>query len=289
MSIDRWPGDHHRIAPGTLVRPRKFVPRFHWELMACGMSGHRIVGVDAKTVRPEDDAVVREIGTTRWHRCLRCDSWVALPLPQKSTSEYPPSRDQMELPLRGRPLRDLVVLRLIAIDRFLHFLGLGLISALILIFRANRDRFHDRVLKAITDLTGTSERASGATHGLRHEVDRLFSLSSNQLTLFAVIAGIYALIEGVEAIGLWRARRWAEYLTLLVTASLLPLEIYELATNATVFKAAAFVVNVAIVVYLLYAKRLFGLRGGVAAEHASRERDMGWPAIDAASPPSHVG
>ena len=78
-------------------------------------------------------------------------------------------------------------------------------------------------------------------------------------------------------------------MTLFVTASLLPLEIDELAPIATVVKAAAFVVDVDIVVDLLYAKRLFGLRGGVAAEHASRERDMGWPAIDAASPPSHVG
>lgn len=288
MSVDRWLADHHRIAPGTLVQPRKFVPRFHWELIVCGLSGHRIIGVDAREVRPEDESVVRETDGTRWHRCLRCDAWVALPLPESPATDHPPTREAVALPLRGRPLRDLVVLRLIAINRFLHFLGLGVISALILLFSANRDRFHDRVLKAITDLTGTTGSAAPATHGLRHEVDRLFSLSTNQLTLFAVLAGIYALIEGVEAVGLWRARRWAEYLTLLVTASLLPLEIYELATKATVFKGVAFVVNVAIVVYLLLAKRLFGLRGGVAAEHALRERDMGWHAIDAASPPTRA-
>ena len=41
----------------------------------------------------------------------------------------------------------------------------------------------------------------------------------------------YAAVEGIEAFGLWYQRRWAEYLTFIVTASLLPLEIYEL-TNS---------------------------------------------------------
>lgn len=43
-------------------------------------------------------------------------------------------------------------------------------------------------------------------------------------------------------------------------------------------------VNTAIVVYLLWAKRLFGIRGGAAADEERRERDTGWPAIDAATP-----
>ena len=65
---------------------------------------------------------------------------------------------------------------------------------------------------------------------------------------------------GIEAVGLWYQRRWAEYLTFLVTTSLLPLEIYEIATRTTALKVIAFVINVAVVVYLLFAKRLFGLR-----------------------------
>jgi hypothetical protein len=67
-----------------------------------------------------------------------------------------------------------------------------------------------------------------------------------------------------------------------VTASLLPLEIYELANHATPFKIVALVVNVAVVVYLLIAKRLFGLRGGLRAEEAEREREEGWPALEQA-------
>ena len=92
------------------------------------------------------------------------------------------------------------------------------------------------------------------------------------------------MVEGVEAVGLWYQKRWAEYLTFIVTASLLPLEIYELAQRLTAFKILAFVINVAVVAYLLLAKRLFGLRGGAAAEERERERDVGWEALERTAP-----
>jgi hypothetical protein len=43
-------------------------------------------------------------------------------------------------------------------------------------------------------------------------------------------------------------------------------------------------VNIAIVIYLLLAKRLFGLRGGAAADEAERERDVGLQALERAMP-----
>ena len=43
----------------------------------------------------------------------------------------------------------------------------------------------------------------------------------------AAVAAAYALLEGVEAVGLWFAQRWAEYLTFVATTALLPLEIWE--------------------------------------------------------------
>jgi hypothetical protein len=43
---------------------------------------------------------------------------------------------------------------------------------------------------------------------------------------------------------------------------------------------------VAVAVYLLYAKRLFGMRGGGRAEKAEREADTGWTAIERATPKS---
>ena len=268
--------------------PRRFVPRFHWELLVCGVAGHELVGLDARTLRPQDAIVVREIDGVRWHRCLRCDSWLPLPPADGAAAsrDVPPDRDEIVLPLRGKPLRDKIILRLIAINRALHFVGLALLGIAILLFSANRADLRDVVLRVIADVTGESSTGAGAVNGrgLTHRIDELFTLRSSRLHLFAAIALVYALVEGVEAVGLWYAKRWAEYLTLIVTASLLPVEVYELSEHATPFKILALIVNVAVVAYLLYAKRLFGLRGGAAADEALKERDVGWPALEAGVP-----
>jgi uncharacterized membrane protein (DUF2068 family) len=94
----------------------------------------------------------------------------------------------------------------------------------------------------------------------------------------------YGLIEGVEAVGLWYQQRWAEYLTFFVTTSLLPLEIYEIVNRATPFKVSAFLINLAVVIYLLLGKRLFGIHGGPAAEEA--EIDWGWDTLERTAPPT---
>lgn len=275
------------LPPGVVhehERPARVVPRFHWELLACGVRGHLLIGTDSRTLRPGDALVAFERDGTRWHRCLRCDSWLPLAPPASPARETPPDRDEIDLPTRGRPLRDLIVLRLIAVNRAAHFLVLGLLGAAILIFSANRAQLHDNVYRVIADLQGGVSSGAEAKTGFLHQLDRLFSLQSSKLHLFAVVALIYAAIEGIEAVGLWRQRRWAEYLTLIVTASLLPVEIFELSHHLTIFKVLAFILNVAVVVYLLLAKRLFGLRGGVAAEHAVREADIGWGALERTAP-----
>ena len=108
-------------APGT-EEPRRFRPKLRYELIGCGLHGHEIVGMDAAALRAEDELFARESGGLRWYRCMRCDSWVALTPPDHPIRKYPPSRDEITLPLRGKPLRDRYVLRLIAVDRLVHFL-----------------------------------------------------------------------------------------------------------------------------------------------------------------------
>jgi uncharacterized membrane protein (DUF2068 family) len=69
-------------------------------------------------------------------------------------------------------------------------------------------------------------------------------------------------LELVEAIGLWHERRWAEYLTVVATSGLLPFEILEITKRVTVVRVGALIINLAIVAWLLYRKRLFGIAGG---------------------------
>jgi uncharacterized membrane protein (DUF2068 family) len=194
------------------------------------------------------------------------------------------------LPLRGKSLRDRIVLRLIAIDRAFHLVVLAALGVLVLLFAADRATLRHTFYKVVADLQGgVVSGQSHSSHGLLHALDNLFTTSSAHLHLLGSVLLVYGTVEGIEAVGLWYQRRWAEYLTFLVTTSLLPLEIYEILTRTTVFKVLAFVVNVAVVVYLLLAKRLFGLRGGAGADQAERDRDQGWAALERAAPPTPAG
>ncbi len=286
------PHGPHR-PPGT-VPPARFRPRFHYELITCGLRGHELLGTDAAALTTDDPGfdpaiVVRETGgadgaaTLRWHRCLRCDSWIPLDPPTAPTAATLPTRAEVDLPLRGRALRDRFVLRLIAIDRVIHFIGLALIAVAVFVFLADRDALRTPFFAVLATLRDTVGIGDG-DDGVVGELTRAFSASATTVVLIGVVVAAYALLEGVEAIGLWRARRWAEYLTLVATTVLLVPEIYELTGRITTTKILALIINLAVIAYLLFAKRLFGLRGGGAAEEAARAQDQGWDALVRTAP-----
>ncbi len=79
----------------------------------------------------------------------------------------------------------------------------------------------------------------------------------NHVTLLAIGALVYALLEGTEGVGLAMRRRWAEYLTVIATSILIPYEVYEVVHRPTVLKVGALLLNLAVVAYLTYRKRLF--------------------------------
>ena len=84
---------------------------------------------------------------------------------------------------------------------------------------------------------------------------RIASESPRHLELAAGIAFAYAALFAAEGVGLWLAKVWAEYLTIVATTSFVPLEIYELTRRFTPLRVAALGINVAIVAYLV-ARRL---------------------------------
>ncbi len=79
----------------------------------------------------------------------------------------------------------------------------------------------------------------------------------NHITLLAFSAIMYAALEATEGVGLAMRRRWAEYLTVIATGILIPYEAYEVVLHPTLFKVGALLLNLAVVGYLAYRKRLF--------------------------------
>jgi uncharacterized membrane protein (DUF2068 family) len=229
---------------------------------------------------------VREFGGVRWYRCLRCDAWRAKRPPASPARQFVPDRSEIEPPLRGRAVRDRYVLRLIALDRALHSLILTVLAVAVFIFAANKALLHRDFVQIVNGLQGGIGGPVRTTHGtIEHQLTRLFAVSTRNLELTGVALTAYAVLESVEAVGLWLGKRWAEYLTFVATVLLVPLEVYEILRKPTALKALTLVINVAIVVYLMVAKRLFGVRGGYQVEQRRREEESGWPAIEAATPP----
>ena len=147
----------------------------------------------------------------------------------------------------------------------MHFIVLGLLGIALLLFAAHEASLRHGFYKVLTALqrgVGGGPVQTAGHVGIVGELDKLFSYSSGKVRVIGAAVLAYGILEGVEAIGLWLAKRWAEYLTFLATTILLPLEIYEIIHKGTVLKVIGFIINVAVVIYLLFAKRLFGLRGG---------------------------
>jgi len=267
--------------------PGRKRPEYRYELLTCAWHGHELVGADAAVVTPADSLVVRQDGNHRWCRCLRCDGWFPVEIPSHPTADRVPSRDEIDLPLRGPALRDRYVLRLIALDRALHVAILSFLAVAFVTFATHNRALHadyQNIMNALNGGGAAALRVRGVLGYLR----KAFDYTPTHLFVLASIFLAYAALEAVEAVGLWLNKRWAEYLTFVATSLLIPYEIYELFLRLSVLKVLAFTVNVLVAAYLLWAKRLFGVRGGYAAEEARKRELSGWNALEAAVPPAAV-
>jgi uncharacterized membrane protein (DUF2068 family) len=270
------------VPPGTSPGRRRRSTRIDWELIDCGLNGHVLEGTDAAEVRPSDALLVREVDGIRWYRCLRCDAWTALAPPDNPTRRTVPGRDEIELPLRGPALRDRFVLRVIALERVVHVIVLTLLVVAIFLFASHKNSLHDTYTRLLADLQGTFGGTTGR-QGILADINKLFSIRTSYLYLIGVGLAAYTAVLGLETVGLWFDRRWAEYLTFVETTVLVPYEIYELLHGVSALKVLGLALNLAILLYLALAHRLFGLRGGLPALQARRARTNSWQAIEQAT------
>jgi uncharacterized membrane protein (DUF2068 family) len=82
-------------------------------------------------------------------------------------------------------------------------------------------------------------------------LSKLLSLDDRKLRVISAGTFCYAGLLLTEGIGLLLRRRWAEYFTVIVTGSLIPLEVYHLLRHVTLARLILLGVNVAVVWYLI--------------------------------------
>jgi uncharacterized membrane protein (DUF2068 family) len=80
-------------------------------------------------------------------------------------------------------------------------------------------------------------------------------VSPAQIKKVGVGSFIYAALFLTEGTGLWLRKRWGEWLTIIITSSLVPVEIYEIHRHPSAVKVAVLIINIAIVAYLIYHMR----------------------------------
>ena len=193
---------------GVETRRRR---RLRYELLGCALRGHPIVGAQQADQSGHADLLVRPDDNHRgvdWYRCMRCDAW--LPMTDSAQLDDPadrrtPPAGPVNIPLRGRPLRDRFVLRLIAVDRVIHFLLIGAVGVAIFLFANHRDQLkgnYTRILNRLQAAFGGP--LTDSPTGLLHDLDRLFAVPTGKLYLYGAAIALYAIVNGVEAVGLWR-------------------------------------------------------------------------------------
>ncbi|MGA8274493.1 MAG: DUF2127 domain-containing protein [Candidatus Sulfotelmatobacter sp.] len=98
-------------------------------------------------------------------------------------------------------------------------------------------------------------RLDPGQHYLDVALAKASDVSPAQIKQVGVGSFIYAALFLTEGLGLWLHKRWAEWLTVILTSSLVPIEIYEIHRHPSWAKVAVLALNVAIVLYLIYHMR----------------------------------
>jgi uncharacterized membrane protein (DUF2068 family) len=91
-----------------------------------------------------------------------------------------------------------------------------------------------------------------ASHYPRVFLEVMARVDNTHLRLLALGALAYALVRFIEAFGLWRERRWAEWFGALSGSIYLPLEIYTLCESVTWPRVTLFCANCVVVGYLAW-------------------------------------
>ena len=199
-------------------------------------------------------------------RCLRCGDFALGPARRGGPAEDAP------VVLRGKALRDATVLRLLAVERAVRALVLFALAYAVIRFRSAQVDLRTSFEQALPAARPLADRfhLDLTDSGIVSRIRTVLESNPHTLTLVTISLLGYGALQLVEAVGLYSLKRWGEYVAVVATSVFLPVEIHELLAKVTALRVGALVVNIAAVVYLVYSKRLFGVRGGLAAVEAAQ-------------------
>jgi uncharacterized membrane protein (DUF2068 family) len=148
-------------------------------------------------------------------------------------------------------------------DRLIIVIGIAkLVKALVLVAAAVS------VLATMNDRVRTwlHELASGSGRDVMTKlVADLSGSSHHKIELIATLLVLYAALYTVEGVGLLARKVWAEWLTIIITCSFIPFEVYEVIAKGSWIKALVLVANILIAIYLIarriHARHKHGLMG----------------------------
>jgi uncharacterized membrane protein (DUF2068 family) len=126
---------------------------------------------------------------------------------------------------------------------FFFFIGVGAIHLL------HRD-LEDEVMRLATRLKFDPESRFVALL-----LDKVDLIDAHRLREIGVATFAYSAVALTEGVGLLMEKVWAEYLTLILTISFLPWELYELARRPDWFRLSLLLINLAVLWYLIWLLR----------------------------------
>jgi uncharacterized membrane protein (DUF2068 family) len=251
-----------------------------WNLYRCSRAGHITYAPDEPEIREHVHA--RTADGDLW-QCVRCGTYVAGPAQKSGKVEQAP------VVRRGKEIRSEIILRLFAIERFIRFIVFAALAYGVFWFGRSHQSLqhafnHDLpYFRTLFHQLGFNIDRSGIVGVFRS----VLHVSKTRLHELAAGLGAFAVVELVEGVGLWLAKRWGEYFAALVTALGLPYEIYDLTAKITATRIILFVLNLALVLYLILTKRLFGARGGKRAYEARLRSESIFDAAARTEPDQH--
>jgi uncharacterized membrane protein (DUF2068 family) len=83
-------------------------------------------------------------------------------------------------------------------------------------------------------------------------IEKATALPHEKIRDLGIVSFIYAGLFVTEGVGLWMLKRWAEWFTVVITGSLVPVEAYEIVQRTTALRILVLLINIAVVAYLLW-------------------------------------